>query len=368
MRSKRNDSKSTTKRLVMPSIVVHGGAYDIPKDHERRHLAGVARAARAGYAILAEGGSAIDACEAAVRVLEDDPVFDAGYGSVLNADGEVEMDAVLCDGSSVDFGSVCAIRNIRHPISVARKVLEATSHCILVGDNAKKFALKHGFKHSPTSELVTADVQDEFKRMDKFEKSGLDHDTVGCVCRDAFGNIASGTSTGGITAKLPGRVGDSPIFGAGAYADSSTCGVSATGHGESILRTMLSARIAWGFSEQQKKNTKKDVCHRPSSSGNNGSSVIKQELDVMLSMTGGRGGAIAVSAENGACSVFHTTSKMSWAAVSTEGVLVSGLGHRGCSSGSSLGLAHDDGGSKNDQINGGRSSGSKRTNTARAKL
>jgi len=354
-----------------PSIIVHGGAYAIPERHRAQHLRGVRLAARVGYGVLSRGGTAIEACEAAVRVLEDDPVFDAGTGSVLNAAGEVEMDAIICDGTGRDFGAVCALKNTKNPISVARKVLEDTSHCILVGNGATRFARNMcKFPFIPNGALVTPEMSAELGAMErKYERSvktfyndvanddgkrdghtigtghaakpkainsrlsgtGVwgrqkfrppGHDTVGCVCRDAKGNIASATSTGGITAKLPGRVGDSPIFGAGAYADSDVAGISTTGHGESILRVMLAANVVWRLRGRQNDLGRSESAQ--SSSSVSPLTTIRQSLDSMKSTTGGCGGVILIDS-TGECYHWHTTSLMSWASVSKAGVLSSGL-------------------------------------------
>ena len=242
------------------AIAVHGGAWAIPDAEVQAHDEGVRAAAEAGYAVLKAGGSAIDAVEAAIRVLEDAPVFDAGTGSVLNAAGEVEMDALICDGASLRSGGVIGLDCVRHPISIARRVLEGTPHALLGGQGAKDFARAHappGDLCDPR-ELVTGAAREEWtRRKDYGDTVGAcfdnkpptppsdkhaqqeQHDTVGCVALDGEGNIVAGTSTGGITMKMRGRVGDSPLVGCGAYADAALGGCSTTGHGESIMRVLL---------------------------------------------------------------------------------------------------------------------------------
>ncbi len=313
-------------RQAMPTIIVHGGAWAIPDDQEAAHLDGVRKAARAGWRVLSAGGSALDAAEAAVLVLEDDPTFDAGTGSVLNARGDVEMDAILCDGATGRFGAVCALRNTRHPVSVARAVMERTPHRMLVGSGADTFARECGFAFVPTRELATNAAADEARRMKNQYRTAVDtnfnkksavdlnkkagHDTVGCVALDAKGSLAVATSTGGITAKRPGRVGDSPIFGSGAYVESGVAGVSTTGHGESIMSSLLAADTVW----------------RIGRGGVPPKAALVGALNKMLKTTQGRGGAIMIDATSGRAYHAFTTSKMAWASVSAKGTLSSGIG------------------------------------------
>ena len=217
----------------MYAIIVHGGAGQWPPDKLPRAVDGVGRALDVANSILVRGGAALDAVEQAVWVMEDDPVFDAGTGSHANTDGEIEMDAIIADGPTGRFGAVAAIRNIRHPIAAARRVMDDTPHCMLVGVGATRFAHENGFDFVPNEQLLG-------------EASHPIGDTVGAVALDAQGRIAAATSTGGTRGKLPGRVGDSPIFGAGAFADA-TCGASATGIGEYIMRVLLSKFVADGI-------------------------------------------------------------------------------------------------------------------------
>lgn len=216
------------------AIIVHGGAKDIPPSLEQVHRDGCLLALAAGQAILEAGGSALDAVESAVRALEDDPTFNAGYGAVLNARGEVELDAAIMDGATLDVGGVAAVKTLRHPISVAASMLPETP-VLLVGDGAECFAREHDAELCDPTDLVVERPGDP----------GCD--TVGCVALDRHGNVAAGTSTGGLTGCHPGRVGDSPLPGCGLYADNAVGGVSLSGDGESLIRTTLAAHLMHGL-------------------------------------------------------------------------------------------------------------------------
>jgi beta-aspartyl-peptidase (threonine type) len=219
------------------AIIVHGGAGLVGEERHARLREGGRRAAEAGDAILIAGGSALDAVVAAVRVLEDDPEFNAGTGSALTRDGTVETDASIMDGATHRVGAVAAVPNLGNAIALARAVLEANEHVILSGPSAWEFAREVGI--SPATNLVTDRARARLAaKLD--EKSG---GTVGAVARDRHGKFAAATSTGGIVGKRPGRIGDSPIAGAGTWADA-RCALSATGDGEAILRVALTRSIA----------------------------------------------------------------------------------------------------------------------------
>lgn len=234
--------------MPQPSIIVHGGAWDIPPDQHEAHRAGVRRAVEAGWAVLEKGGSARDAVEAAIVVMEDDETFDAGRGAFLNADGQVELDAGFMDGADLQVGAVAGVQFIRNPIRLARAVMEKSEHVLLIADGAQRFAQKMGF---PLCELTDLAVPREFERWQKLlydrtysGRQAFTHgDTVGCVALDRAGHIAAGTSTGGTPNKLPGRVGDVPMVGCGFYADDEYGGASTTGWGESIAKVIL-ARLS----------------------------------------------------------------------------------------------------------------------------
>lgn len=212
-----------------PALIVHGGAGQIRDDSLPERLDGCKAAALAAWDILAQNGSALDAAEAAVMVLEDNPLFNAGTGSTLNQIGNVEMDAAIMDGYLLRVGAVAAVQRIKNPIKLARRVMEDGRHVILGSEGALMFAREIGFPECSPESLI---VKHERKRW--AEKYG----TVGCVVLDANGKIAVATSTGGIFNKLPGRIGDSPLPGCGTYADDRG-GVSCTGLGEAIIRVVL---------------------------------------------------------------------------------------------------------------------------------
>jgi beta-aspartyl-peptidase (threonine type) len=212
-----------------PVIIVHGGAGRIREEELPERLDGCKEAALAGWQILEQNGSALDAAEAAVVLLEDHPLFNAGTGSALNRRGTVEMDAGIMEGETLRAGAVAAVRGIKNPIKLARCVMEDGRHVLLAGEGALYFARQIGFPVCPPEALI---VDAERKRWQ--EK----HGTVGCVALDSNGKISVATSTGGIFEKMPGRVGDSPLPGCGTYADE-LGGISCTGHGEAIIRIVM---------------------------------------------------------------------------------------------------------------------------------
>jgi isoaspartyl peptidase/L-asparaginase-like protein (Ntn-hydrolase superfamily) len=214
-------------------IVVHGGAGRWPYERLEAAREGIEQAVEAGYAVLADGGHALDAAQAAVIVLEDDPVFNAGRGSVLDERGFVLMDASVMRGSDRAVGAVAGLRGIRNPILAARAVLDEGRHVMLAGDPAGRFAREAGLDTAPEAWFRTAE------RQRAFERGG----TVGAVARDAHGGVAAATSTGGTGGKHPGRIGDSPIIGAGTWADDATAAISCTGDGEAIIRIALAHEI-----------------------------------------------------------------------------------------------------------------------------
>lgn len=230
-------------------LVIHGGAGSM--NPERMSAEQVEEAQTAlqqaldtGEMILKAGGSALDAVEAAVCFLEDHPAFNAGRGAVLNADGEIELDASIMDGSNLMAGAVAGVRTIKNPVSAARKVMEASPHVLLIGEGAEKFAFEQEIELTDPSWFHTAKSREEHQRI----KERLDQEgrkgTVGAVALDKNGNLAAATSTGGMAMKRFGRVGDVPIIGAGTYANNESCAVSATGHGEFFIRNVVSYDIS----------------------------------------------------------------------------------------------------------------------------
>lgn len=221
------------------AILVHGGAGPRrPDDEPEAAAAGCLRAARVGYAVLLRGGSALDAVEAAVRVLEDDPQFNAGTGSALAADGSVELDASIMSGADLAAGAVACVRCTANPITLARRVMEKTPHVMLVAHGAEALCRSEGLPLVDPSTLIT-----QTARLHLAEHR-ISTGTVGAVAIDLDGHVAAATSTGGTTGKLPGRVGDSPLIGCGTYADDRKAAVSCTGLGEAIIRVTLARQAA----------------------------------------------------------------------------------------------------------------------------
>jgi beta-aspartyl-peptidase (threonine type) len=243
-------------------LVLHGGAGTIERarltpELEAQYRAELQKAIDAGYAVLARGGTALDAVTAAIRPLEDSPLFNAGKGAVLNADGICELDASIMDGRTLAAGSITGVRRVKNPITLARAVMEKSTHVMFTGEGAERFAEQiGGIELVPNEYFQTERRREDLKRAQEKQKaapkqgalpeSEREHKwgTVGCVALDQQGNLAAGTSTGGMTNKKFGRVGDSPIIGAGTYASNATCGVSATGHGEYFIRVGVARDIA----------------------------------------------------------------------------------------------------------------------------
>ncbi|WP_339637337.1 isoaspartyl peptidase/L-asparaginase [uncultured Sulfitobacter sp.] len=238
------------------SLAIHGGAGTILKEnitpeHEAAYHVALARALEAGEAILREGGSAMDAVEAAVCALEDEPLFNAGRGAVYTSEGTQEMDAAVMDGRDRRAGSLAGVFGPKNPVKLARAVMERTEHVTLIGPNALEIARQAGLEFGDRDYFFTQSrwnaLQETLAMRARGEVSddpAVRHGTVGAVARDVAGNIAAATSTGGMTAKAPGRVGDTPMIGAGTFADNATCAVSATGHGEVFIRWNAAGEIA----------------------------------------------------------------------------------------------------------------------------
>lgn len=236
----------------MRSLIIHGGAWDIPDNLVEAHRAGVARAVRAGWEVLKDDGTAVDAVETTIRVLEDDGTFDAGRGSHLNADGRVELDASIMNGKTIRCGAVAAVHRVPNPIAVARKIMDESEHILLVGGGAERFAQEHGIDLCEPEHLACERERLKWKAIqgvqnyttkDGFRKMELPAGTVGAVAMDHAGDISAGTSTGGTFNKYPGRVGDSPLIGCGTYADNELGGVSTTGWGEAMIKVVMAKTV-----------------------------------------------------------------------------------------------------------------------------
>ncbi len=293
--------------MVKPVIVVHGGAWGIPDEQIDENIKGVEEAAKQGWNILKDG-SALDAVIAAVNSLEDNPVFDAGIGSVLTEDGTVEMDALIMDGRSLGAGAVAGLRDVRYPIRLARLVMEKTPHVLMIGAGANKLAEEFGVERITQDQLVTDEARrglDEWLKEKRFGET-FGHDTVGAVALDSEGNLAAATSTGGVTGKRVGRVGDVPIIGSGGYADNRVGAVSTTGHGESILKVNL-AKLVLSYMD----------------SGMDIQEAAEKALGYMHVRVKGNGGLIAVDPQGNIAYAF-TTKRMVWASIK-EDKLESGI-------------------------------------------
>ena len=273
----------------MYAIAIHGGAGGLPpqrlsSEQQRRYHDGLAAALDRGYAVLEDGGSSLEAVIAAVRILEDDPLFNAGRGAALTREGIAELDAAVMDGSTLRAGGVAAVRHVKHPIELARRVMEKSRHVLLVGAGAEEFALEEGLELVPNAYFRTAERRAELDLLRSGQQVSelipAPHGTVGAVARDAHGNLAAATSTGGMANKRPGRVGDSPVIGAGTYARNGVCAVSATGHGEYFMRLVAAYH----------------VCAAVEYRGLGVQEAVRETIHERLAGLGGRGGIIAVDA------------------------------------------------------------------------
>ncbi len=284
-----------------PKLIVHGGAWNIPEKLHEAHINGCQKTVEQVYPELKNGLSALDAVEQSVNILEKDPTFDAGRGAFLNANGKIELDAIICDGKTLAFGAIAAITNILHPVSAARLIMEKTEHCMLVGEGADQFLSELNFPKVSIEALLTERELEYYRRIKSdpnfktrkpFESSP--HDTVGAVAMDQNGNFAAATSTGGTPRKLPGRVGDSPLIGAGAYADNQSGAVSATGWGESIMKVLLARSVCNYFKH-----------HSAQKAAESGITDLQDRVN-------GLGGVIGINRE-GEYACFHNTEYMAFA-------------------------------------------------------
>ncbi len=299
------------------AIAIHGGAGTIERsqinaEQEKAIRTDLERAAKAGYAVLQKGGSSVDASVAAVTILEDSPYFNAGKGAVFNANGVNELDAAIMDGAKRQAGAIAGVHRVRNPILLARKVMQNSNHVMLTGTGAEAFARQQGIKFMPDSYFRTEARWQQLQDARKLERlqpraalpAKSYFGTVGAVALDQQGGLAAATSTGGMTNKRYGRVGDAPVIGAGTYADR-RCAVSATGHGEFFIRSVVAH----------------DICARVAYRGDSikkaAESVILDELKVI----GGEGGVIAMDSQGAVSMPFNSTG-MYRASIDTAGVLM----------------------------------------------
>lgn len=283
------------------TLVIHGGAGNITpammtKADEQEYSAGLKKALDAGYAILNGGGAALDAVEAAIVELENNPIFNAGKGAVFTKKGLNEMDAAIMNGKTLEAGAIAGVRNIKNPIKLAKEVMLHSGHVFLSGKGASEFALTRGMEQTPDEYFFNKLRYDQWVEIRDSDFYQLDHKadnlkgapnpdhkfgTVGAVACDADGNIAAGTSTGGMTNKRFGRIGDSPVIGSGTYANNNTCAISCTGHGEPFLRAVVAHDVSCLM--EYKGMSLQDACD----------TVVKDKLVKI----GGEGGLIAVNAQ-----------------------------------------------------------------------
>jgi beta-aspartyl-peptidase (threonine type) len=313
-----------------PILLVHGGAWAIPADAADAHETGVRNALETGYDILSLGGSALDAVEASVTVLEDDPTFDAGRGSFLTADGRVQLDALLMDGGRMKAGGVACVERLRNPIQAARLVLEKSPHVYFVGPGAEQFAQAHGMTLIDNAELVLDRERERLAHAQAREAAGFfdeafsgltlhddkgpetafppdpdlfaSHDTVGAVALDFHGNLAAATSTGGTLNKTPGRVGDSSLIGCGCYADNLSAAVSLTGWGEPIMKLVLGK---WA-TDRVSDGTAPEIAAR-------------EAISYLYNRLGGHGGIILLGPD-GRFGLAHNTPAMAWGLATPSGL------------------------------------------------
>jgi len=323
-----------------PILLIHGGAWAMPDDAVAAHENGIRNALRVGWDALARGGTATDAVEASITVMEDDDTFDAGRGSFLTRDGRVQLDALMMNGVDLRAGGVACVERLRNPIQAARLVLEKSPHVYFVGTGAERFATQHGMRLVDNTELIVPREKERLMAFQVAEAAGgkdttfsggdvdteariaarralptemqvvdpiLDptlnsHDTVGAVALDAEGNLAAGTSTGGTLSKAPGRVGDSSLIGCGCYADNASAAVSLTGWGEPIMKLVLGKwavdRVAAGSAPQE---------------------AAAEAIAYLHRRLGGHGGIILMG-PNGEVGIAHNTPRMAWGLATGEGM------------------------------------------------
>jgi beta-aspartyl-peptidase (threonine type) len=288
---------------INPVLVVHGGAWAIPDGMVEAHLKGVRKAMAAGWRVLERGGTALDAVEEAVVVMEDDETFDAGRGSFLNRDGKVQCDALIMDGATLRAGGVGCVEHIANPVRAARKILSESPHVYFVGEGAEQFAREHGIALCRNEDLVIAR---EVERLRQFQAHAAEEkpnlfapemsvDTVGAVALDSKGDIAAATSTGGTLNKAPGRLGDSSLIGCGCYADNDSAAASTTGWGEPIMKLVLAK---WSTDRVR--------------SGSTPEWVAKEAISHLEERVKGHGGIILLDPQ-GRYGLAHNTPRMAWA-------------------------------------------------------
>jgi beta-aspartyl-peptidase (threonine type) len=316
---------------MKPSLIVHGGAWDIPDEAVDACNSGCRLALEAGWAILSRGGSALEAVEAAIVVLEDDPVFDAGFGSHLNLDGRVECDAIVMNGATLRAGAVAALQRVRNPIRLARAVLEHCPHMMLVAGGAERFARERGIELCEPGDLVSDAELVAWQHCSQDTHAaayhrGHEQGTVGAVAIDEHGKLFAATSTGGTCCKLPGRVGDSPLIGCGCYADSAAGGVSCTGYGEAIMKIVMAKTAtdllrtgngAFCVSDSSRDSSRL-VSH--SCAADTAMHVAREAVHLLARRTHATGGLVLLDCEGNPGFAFNTP-RMAYGYVAPDGSL-----------------------------------------------
>lgn len=292
------------------TIAIHGGAgtilkEDVPDELEAAYLQCLQEALDAGYVVLQKSGSAVDAVKAGVMILENNILFNAGKGSVFTKKGVQEMDAAVMDGSNLQAGAVAGVRNVRNPVELAAEIMRNSNHVFLSGKGANDFAIKRGIRLEPDEYFFSQFRYDQWKAIRDSDNYSLDHTnkrleellrdkkfgTVGAVACDADGNVAAATSTGGMTNKKYGRIGDSPLIGAGTYANNKTCAISCTGHGEIFIRAVAAYDVSCLM--EYKNLSLQEAMHK----------VVNEKL-IKLE---GEGGMIGVDANGNTALIFNST-------------------------------------------------------------
>lgn len=270
---------STIKTDKKYTIVIHGGAgavsKDVPDSVKSEYLKSLSDALSLGKKILEEGGKSLDVVEQVVKFLEDDPRFNAGKGAVYTSEGLHELDAAIMDGRDLSCGAVAGVRTIKNPVSLARLVMEKTQHVLLIGEGAEKFGEMMGVEIVPNNYFSTPYRYEQWKKSINKESKG----TVGCAALDIYGNLAAATSTGGIMNKMPGRVGDVPIIGAGTYADNQTCAVSCTGKGEVFIKNNIAYNISalMKFKNYSLRQATEEMIYNHSTKGDGGLIAVDKD-------------------------------------------------------------------------------------------
>jgi beta-aspartyl-peptidase (threonine type) len=310
---------------MKPSLIVHGGAWDIPDDAVEACQSGCQRALTAGWSVLNGGGSALDAIEAAIVVLENDPVFDAGFGSHLNLDGKVECDAIVMDGASLRAGAAAALQRIRNPIRLARKILETCPHMMLVADGAERYAKANGISLCDNKELISPAEWAAWQQCKKDAHAaehhrGHEQGTVGAVAIDSAGALFAATSTGGTCCKLPGRVGDSPLIGCGCYADAEAGGVSSTGYGEAIMKVVMAKAAV----DRLRRAAESTSATKTANSSSRAMQVAEQTIAELARRTKATAGLILLDRDGNPGFAFNTP-RMAYGYVAADGGFITGV-------------------------------------------